>query len=133
MLTLKDFHKAEGIGSGTREKVILLTPKKPIPGLSDLEIIVFATRWRRNDSVIWGWEWAASNGWRDSSVAKDAYFDDPKSGQEHFNIESAAHAAIKSVNFHSDDERLPREAQSRQKQEEQRTRLDNQVRRFLSS
>ena len=133
MLKLEDFDKAEGTPTGARDRVIVLTPKKPVPGLNDLAITLFATRWKRNEYVIWGWEWTASDGWRDSSVAKDAHFDDPKLGQEHFNIESAAQAAIKSACFQSDEERLPREERSRQEQEAQRARLDNQVRRFLES
>lgn len=107
MLTLEAFDKAEGAPTGARDRAIVLTPKKPIPGLNDLAIALFATRWKRNESVIWGWEWPSSDGWRDSSIAKDARFDDPKPGQEHFSIESAAQTAIKSASFHSDEEHCP--------------------------
>lgn len=128
MLTLDYFDKVETTPTGSMQRVVRMTPKRPIAGLEDLEISVFPTMWRRRDSVVWAWQW--SSGGMFYSSEGDA---GRPPAEEHFNPESAALAAIKDASYWSDDERLPREEQQKQERKRKQERLDNHISRFLNS
>ena len=129
MLTMDDFDKAEGVRHRSSQRVVMMTPKRPIAGLDDLEITIFATNWKQGDSVLWAWEWTSGGRNFQSSLGKD---DNPPV-ETHLNLFSAASAAIGSVSYWSDDERLPREQRKREEQERRQASLDNQIDRFLES
>lgn len=129
LLTIDDFDKAEGNRNRSNQRVIKMTPKEPIAGLDGLEMSVFVTRWKQGDSEIWGWEWSGGRGLYYSSL--DDHGGPPQ--EHHFNLHSAAHAAIKSASYWSDDERLRREERERQERDGKQGRLDKQIDRFLES
>ena len=129
MLTVDDFDKAEEPQSGVGKRVIKMTLKEPAAGLGSVEIKVFLTSFRRGDSKIWAWEWSSKRGGYHSSLGKDH---NPPI-EEHHNVQSAASAAIKDVNYWSDEERLPREEKVRQDREREEAMLDKQINRFLES
>ena len=104
MLTGSNFNKSPVESARIERHTVKLTPKEPIPGLDDLEILVFTTGFSRNGMPIWGWRWSGGNGLFYSSLKQDG-----RPEQEYFNIESAASAAIKNASYWSDEERIPRE------------------------
>ena len=129
MLTIDDFNKAEDTQSGLGERVIKMTPKEPVAGLDGLEVFVFLTRFIQGSYRLWAWDWRTRKlGWWRSSLGKEGW---PE--ETHYNLESAADAAIKDLSYRSDDERLPREERERQERESNQERLDNRIKRFLES
>ena len=129
MLTLDDFDKIEATPARSGQRVIEMTPKKQTAGLEGLKISLFPTTWKRGDTTIWAWSWWTNRGRFDSSEGDVG--GPPR--EDHFNVESAALAAIKSASYWSDDERLPRDEQERQERERKQKRLDDQINRFLNS
>ena len=130
MLTMDDFDKAEGTTQRSGQRAVKMTPKQPIAGLDNLEITISQSRWTQNGSRIWEWTWWANN---NQSYDSSAHKHDGPPLEHHFNIQSAALAAIKSASYWSDDERLPRQEQERQEREKKQRKLDNEVNRFLNS
>ena len=129
MLTIDDFDKAEVTETRLGKRVIKMTPKEQVAGLDDLEISVFITSFTQGNSEIWGWQWSSGRGGYHTSLGKD--HNPPITN--YYNVHSAADAAIKCVNYWSDDERLPRDEKARQERERKQETEDNQIHRFLES
>ena len=49
MLTTSDFNKSLGDSRRVGKRAIKLIPKEPVPGLDNLEILVFETGWTQQD------------------------------------------------------------------------------------
>ena len=129
VLAIDDFDKTEGNQRRSGERVIKMTPKQPVPGLEDLEISVFVTRWKRGECDIWGWEWTSRGRSFHTSLGKD----DGPPIQEHFDLQSAAVAAVKNARYWSDEERIPREERERQERKKKQEMRDRQIDSFLGS
>jgi hypothetical protein len=128
VLTIDDFDKAEGTPQRLGQRVIKMTPKQPISGLDDLEILVFPTTWKQGDSVIWGWQWSGARMFHSS---EGKHGGPPE--ETHLNLHNAANAAIKDASYWSDDERLPRQEQERAESAKKKEMQDRQINRFLNS